>query len=144
MSRSKGADRAAGFSLVELLAVLAILALAAGAMAPRIGAGLDAARARDAALETVQWLGGARQRAMRGVQPVTIRQTAKNTLSMGRGAGSLTLPHTEFRLPGPLRFDPAGGSDGGWVDIKRPGHPGYRLSLDRFLGTVSIAAQGDD
>ena len=142
----------AGFTLLEVVVVLAVLALGLGLLAARGPPRSPALEIRAAAGELAQALRLARARAIAGNRPVAL------TLDLARrswrvdGAPERALPPA-FALSiraagtetlggrlGAIRFAPDGSSTGGWIEIS-DGHRRMSLGVDWLSGRVSLAEQ---
>jgi len=143
MPRSRTA-RAAGFTLVELLVVLAIVALALGVLLPNLGAGSDSVELRAAAVEIRAILRAARSDAIAENRDHLFAIDAS-----GLGYELDGAPH-RFRTGGfaarSLRVEPAariaffatGGSSGGRFAI-RSRRSEQVIEVDSLTGQVALA-----
>lgn len=138
--------RARGFSLVELLVVLAIGALVMAAAVPSSVRFYEGMQRRQAVRNTVTLLATAREQALSSgrAQDVKVRPSARR---IWYGERSHTLPsglslvvHGAAELNrdnvGLIRFYPDGSASGGGVDIRRKDGDGTRISVDWLLGRV--------
>jgi len=142
-----GSSRAGGFSLLELLVVLAIAGLMAAVVLPSGARMYDNMQARGAVRDALAMLAVARNRALTsGVAQDVMVQPAKRLLWTGgreqRLPGNLSLTvHGAAELnrddTGVIRFYPEGGASGGGIDILRADGSGTRISVDWLLGRVS-------
>lgn len=125
--------RAAGFTLVEVLLAIGLLALAGSLVALRIGAGSDRLAVRQAAVATLAALNDARTAALRrgSVVAVDLGEAVPAPRAGGRG-DALTV-----RGPRRIRFFPEGGADGALIVFAR-GSAVLRLRVDAFAGTATI------
>ncbi|MFW5947891.1 MAG: pilus assembly FimT family protein [Gemmatimonadota bacterium] len=135
----------AGYTLVEVMVVLAILGVMAAAAVPALGVWLD--RDPTPAEAVAGLLRDARARALHAARPVTVTlgpagewvAVSENTpLAEGR----LTL--NDAAISGPpgspqirVRFGPSGGADGGPVVVLR-GERSAVVRADRWTGEVTI------
>ena len=119
--------RVAGFTLVEILIVLTIVALAAAVVAPTLGAAVGFGQLRGEARAVVSGLREARAQAMTGGQRADFRLqgsqwrvgTASREVLPGI-AISLDVPPAGIDPDGSfIRFFPDGRSTGGRVQLRR-------------------------
>lgn len=99
-----------GFTLIELVLVLAILAIAAFVVLPSVGRGTEALRLRTEGGRIVALLRDARRQA------VTRREPARVALDRTAGAVTLTLgegsaPSRRVEVPGGFHLDAAEGGE---------------------------------
>lgn len=148
-------NRARGFTLLEILVVLALAAIILALVLPRLGGGLEGLRVRTASRQVAALLRSARVHAIARGQTVAVtvdpRGGTLQVESAGRAGTSrrLTLP-AGIRLavldeaarprgdrPTRIRFSPRGGSDGGALAVTGAGR---RISIvvDPLTGRVSI------
>ncbi|HEX2205098.1 MAG TPA: GspH/FimT family pseudopilin [Longimicrobium sp.] len=143
-----------GFTLVEVLVVLVILAIAAGAVAPAILAPGDDDDVSAAVRETVKLLGSARREAARRGAEVTlsldpgtgrydVRAAGEGASPDSVAAGTLALPAgVTASAPVPraeFRFDPEGG---GWgVPLTLKGSRVAVVEVDRWTGEIRVEAR---
>lgn len=138
--------RRQGFSLVELMVVLAIGGLLVAVAAPASMRFYDNTQKREAVRETMGLFAAARERALStgnpqdvSVQPESRRiwSNAKETV-IPEGLsltvhGAAELNHARV---GVIRFYPDGSASGGGVDILRPDGSGTRINVDWLVGSV--------
>ncbi|MFT7287649.1 MAG: general secretion pathway protein H [Halieaceae bacterium] len=135
-----------GFSLVELLVVLAIASLMMVAAVPSSVRFYDNMQARQAVRSTLNLLSSAREKALASgntqdvhlrpatgrlwlndqerVLPASLRMTVH---------GAAELNHEDI---GVIRFYPDGSSSGGGVDLAREDGSGTRISVDWLVGSI--------
>lgn len=106
---------ARGFTLLELLVVMALMGLAAGLVVPAAQRGIDAAQARGIASDISAVLNGLPVRAFQRGEPLTVNEPALRRLVPD-------LPE-DWRVvvPQPLRYGPTGVASGGQVRLVPPG-----------------------
>lgn len=143
---------AAGFTLVELLVVLAVAALLIGVLPFAVSRFQDAAEYRNTVRQIIAEMVAARQRAIAQGRDVVFRVD----LDGRRYGHDEQLKHrvpevlelrarvaeSEFgadKVAG-IRFLPQGGATGGSIDILRPGGGGVRVSADWLFGRISQEA----
>ncbi|MEM1190638.1 MAG: prepilin-type N-terminal cleavage/methylation domain-containing protein [Pseudomonadota bacterium] len=146
-SRGRGPWSRSGFSLVELLAVLAIIGFLVAVAAPASVGFYRNTQERQAIRETMQVLASARERAMTGAQIVDVRvypqqkriETDRGTYRypdsvslVGRGSRELNEEQAAV-----IRFYPDGSSSGGGVDIQRSAGAVTHVDVDWLLGRIS-------
>ncbi len=158
------ARRPAGFTLVELLVVLAIVAVLAGLLAPNMSGSLGAVRVREAALTLAQDVRYAQMLAVERGRPVCLaidrtrpgHQVKSVEEASDRSAGSSYAAVTEFvgltegvrfeRVEAGespdghkdvLWFDPWGGWSTGRIQLT-DGSRRFEVRLGRSLGVVQV------
>lgn len=148
--RAADASSQAGFTLVELLAVLAILAIAISAFSMSGNRSLDTAKVRALMVRAVADIGRARADAMRGQTERIFYVDVKNRrLSYPATQQMLQLP-PEVTLTATLaaseqykdgsagiRFFPTGGSSGGVLDFGYRGQ-NYQIRVNWLTGNVTL------
>jgi general secretion pathway protein H len=144
--------RSRGYTLIELVLVMAVLAAASMVAVPAIGRGVDGLRVRTEVAGVASFLRSAREQA------VTRGQTHEVTLDAARGAlvvrrvggksiaDGATRRQLSSRLhvapePGrilqPITFLPQGRSSGGAFRVEAVGSRAYVISVDPLTGRVS-------
>lgn len=135
-----------GYTLLEVVAVLLVLALAAGVVAPSASRGVDRLRARAAVAGVASFLRSAREQAMTREQPCeVVIDSEAGTLVLRVGSApraTKTLPPT-LRLvveaaPSPvIAFFPQGRSSGGRLRLIAPGPHVYVITVEPMTGRVA-------
>lgn len=119
-----------GFTLLELLVVMTLVALVAGVVAPAASRGLDAALQR-----------GARQDALALLQSLPVRaQSAGVPQAWDADAlsAALALPESwAWKLERPLRYGPNGVAEGGTVELQVGDGERLRWRVQPFSGEVA-------
>lgn len=132
----------AGFTLLEILVVLAIMAAALGLAAlrgPRHNPTLDL---RSATLQTMQTLRLARALAIAGDRPVLVAIDSATPSLRLPGAPPRTLPAAislSPPVPPVLRFNSDGSAAGGPLDLGN-GHDRVRVSIEGLTGRITAHA----
>jgi general secretion pathway protein H len=144
-------DRQSGFTLVEIIAVLMVLAIVAGLagtrMSARSGSGVLQATAYDLAAR----IRAARARAIRGgADQVVVIDLANRVVNDGAGP-ELSIPaavgiltdtssaEQRSRSAAGIRFHPNGSSTGGTIRLES-GRQAYEIRVNWFTGRVSVQA----
>lgn len=126
-------DSSRGFTLLEMLVVLAIIALATAVVVPAAATWLQAAEARS-------WREDLRVKL---VELPTLAFSRGTPLEVDAEALRTQVPSLptslELRLSQPLRYSPTGAASGGWVEVARPGdrQPLARWQVEPLSGSVS-------
>ena len=148
--------RQRGFTLIEMLVTLGIIALLVAVAAPRIGMGSTTARAQGAAEEVAAQLRSTRASAMASGRPTDfIVDVARGTFASQGSRREIAVPD-EIHLAlftadgaitgkstGAIRFYPDGGSTGGGVAVQSgPLH--FTVAVDWLTGSVSLRRQAPE
>jgi len=141
---------AAGFTLLEILIVLSIMALGAALVIPTFGSGVSNTELKGAARDLAAGMRLARSEAIATRQEtlVTLDIESKN-FTVAKDTRTHVMPKgIEFKLftaqsdlvndkVGSIRFFPDGGSNGGRVTIAS-GERKYEVDVDWLTGRVAI------
>jgi prepilin-type N-terminal cleavage/methylation domain-containing protein len=133
--------RSNGFTLIEMLVTLAILALVTGLAFPAVERAVAASRLRAAAVGTQALLVQARLGAIRLDRPVTVRLTANASTLAADGVGDPVMLESagQFTLsPGPIVFHPDGSATPGTVIVVTP-NATHRFDVDGTTGTTTAS-----
>jgi general secretion pathway protein H len=144
-----------GFSLMELIVVLAILAVAAAVVAPSVGRTADGVRARAEVGAVAAFLRSAREQAVARRQALEVRADAATHALVVRPVGAEGEAAVQARRavspllriaadPPPARvtFFPHGMSSGARFVIAAPGPRAYVITVDALTGRVSTGRGG--
>jgi prepilin-type N-terminal cleavage/methylation domain-containing protein len=144
-----------GFSLVELVVVLAILATAAAVVAPGVGRAADGVRARAEVGAIAAFLRSAREQAVSRHQALEVQVDGERHTLVMRQAGqageagvratravSPLLRIAASPLPPHVTFLPHGMSTGARFAIATPGRRTYVITVDALTGRVSTERTG--
>jgi general secretion pathway protein H len=145
-------DEEAGFTLIEVVCVLAIIGLLAALVLPAVPRATSQARLAGYAVEVAALLKGDRNAAIRDHVPVTttldadrreVRSGASNTVveipADVTFAALLAQRCSGRRAGSTIDFFPGGESCGGAVAISRNG-VGYQIRVNWLTGGVEIVA----
>lgn len=139
--------RTRGFTLLELIAALAIAGLVMAVAVPATATLYDSIRYRQAVRDLVSTLSSARYRAMSAGRPVDVEIRPRER--------SITLNEKVHHLPanvalsvssarelnraevGVIRFYPEGSTSGGSVEVQSDRGRGVRVTVDWLMGTVT-------
>ena len=135
-----------GFTLVELVVTLFVLALAVGVAAPSIARGVDTVRTRAEAGGVATFLRAAREKAITHNRTYEVRVRPEESLVELRTGDAVSATK---RLAAGVRvtaeppsartitFLPQGLTSGGRLRVEMPGRQGYLITLDALTGRVS-------
>ena len=136
---------ARGFTLLELIVTLVVLAVAVGLVAPTIGRGTETLRARAEVAGFSATFRHAREQAITTRQPYTVTVNPPNRLVIvttgedevrwTRALSSRVDIRAETPSSLAVRFEPQGTSSGGEYRL-RSGKITYRVTVDPVTGRV--------
>lgn len=142
--------RQAGFTLVELLAVLVVLALVVGLAATQLGTRHGGAALEAAAHEIASRCRAARAAAIRQAASRTVViDMGRRTVTAGNDVPPFTIPDTvsvtsetsvaeqQGRTVAGIRFFPNGASTGGRVRLET-GRQAYEVRVNWLTGRVAV------
>ncbi|MGD1926304.1 MAG: Tfp pilus assembly protein FimT/FimU [Paracoccaceae bacterium] len=137
MLRFNGAfgRRAPGFSLLEMMVVLILIALASGLVVTRVGAGKDVADTRRALQEMTSALANARRSAIRSGRPRLV-ELSQDGVTTFRTTEMPNLQEQSSAKSILVRFFPDGSSTGGRIILRAP--VSATLTIGRFVGGVTV------
>lgn len=146
-------DREAGFALIEIVCVLAIIGLLAAIILPAIPRATTRARLESYAVATAALLKADRSAALRRRVPVaTAVDAAQRSIRSGVSGRIVRLPQdvsvktmlaqhcADRNAGGSIDFFPSGMSCGGVIALARPGM-GFEVRVNWLTGGVEIVAQ---
>jgi general secretion pathway protein H len=140
-------ERQYGFSLIELMAVIAVVGLIVAVAAPASMQFYRNTQERQAIRETMQVLASARERAMLRAQSVDVEinpgrrfistegkryEFPAGVTVTGRGSRELNRDQAAV-----IRFYPDGSSSGGGIDIRRSAGAVTAVDVDWLLGRIT-------
>jgi general secretion pathway protein H len=144
--------RDAGFTLIEVVCVLAIVALLAALALPAIPRATSRARLEAYALEAAAILTADRNAAIRGHAAIaTVMDSSARVIRSGAGAQRILLPRDvafdallaatcNGRTAGPtIEFFPSGMSCGGTIDLRR-GDVGFQIRVNWLTGGAEVVS----
>jgi general secretion pathway protein H len=142
--------RARGVTLLELLIVMALMALLAGVVMPMFGGGVSTTELRSSARQIAAGLRSARSEALaQRRETFLVLDVAGKRFKVGQDPKEHKLPGgVELKLftaqndlvdasTGAIRFFPDGGSNGGRITIAA-GTRKYEVDVDWLTGRVAI------
>ena len=119
------------FTLLELLLVLALLALMAGIVAPAVVRGLQAAEERGASVDLQAVLAGLPVRAFGRAEALAVDAAALRRLC------ETCPPEWALSVEPTLQYDVSGVASGGRVVLQPPGREAYVWRVAPVSGTVA-------
>jgi len=150
-AESRVLSRDAGFTLMEMIIVMAIMGLMLGLLVHRIGLTNTGLSLRGATNELAAGLREARSAAIATNRPVSIAIDPAQGAWLTPGGERKTLPQTaSLKLvtvssqarkadKGDIRFDPDGSSSGGRIELTE-GKRRMQIGIDWLTGRVSVAS----
>ena len=140
----------AGYTLLELIVVLAIISFAAAVMLPRVGAGGDRVALRAATIQLAAGLQATRNEAMSASKETAFvidiahrrywADGAVKARSLASGIGIVTgnRPGEAVSLGrATVRFQPDGSASGGWIGLRAKNHSAS-ITVDWLTGASRI------
>jgi len=138
---------ATGFTLIEIVLVLVLLAVAGVVVAPAIRPALDSVRAEAAVRRTASFLDDARRRAVleRKVLVVRCKPGEERLVLLGAASGERAFPvppavEIVSCRPEEMRYFPQGSADGMTLLLRDRGGRERSLSVGSFTGLSRIDA----
>ncbi len=141
-----------GFTLLEMLAVILLIGIAAAAVSVSVSRGLAAARVRAASGELAATLRATRAQAIVQGQQKLFELDTRDRSYHGADGRTARLPEgmqlsiTSAREDQPdnhtgrIRFFPDGSSTGGHIILKR-GTREWRVNVEWLTGAISVASR---
>ena len=127
--------RGRGFTLLELLVVLALGAMLTGIAVPALLRGLDSARERGAVSDVTAMLAGLPAFAFQRGEPLALSAS-----DLARMAPALP-DGWRLEVDGALRYSAAGVAEGGAVTLRAPGREPLRWQVTPQSGVVDAPAR---
>jgi general secretion pathway protein H len=132
--------RQGGFTLIEMIVVLAVLGLALSLVLLHGGAGSPALEFDSAVREVAGTLRLARSRAIADDRPVTV-VIAPQSFQLDGGAAIVLPPMLSMTGNGLIRFLPDGGSSGGQITLHMA-ERAMTIDVDWLTGRVHLLSHG--
>jgi prepilin-type N-terminal cleavage/methylation domain-containing protein len=145
---SGGRAAARGFTLIELIVTLFVLAVAAALVAPAMGRSVDAIRGRAEVSGMAAYLRAAREQSITSGVPLEVRLVPEtrtllvlvagsDAVRSSRGFTALLAIEPEPPTATGVTFQPQGLSTGGIFRILAPGQRRYVVVVDALTGRVT-------
>ena len=132
-----------GFTLLELLVVLVIVALAGSIIAFGVGGGLENMRLRTASKQLAAVLRHARDQAASLKTKISVQVDQEKRSVVVQGGGYDLPEDVQVKESVTVEFFPSGGSSGGEVVLENRRGRSYRISVDRLTGVPRILQRED-
>lgn len=144
-------DRQSGFTLVEIIAVLMVLAIVAGLAGTRMSARSGSGVLQTTAYDLAARIRAARSRAIRGGADQVVVIDLANRVVKDGGGPELSIPaaigiltdtssaEQRSRSAAGIRFHPNGSSTGGTIRLES-GRQAFEIRVNWFTGRVSVQA----
>ena len=144
--------RRAGYTLIELVLVMAVLAVASMVAAPAVGRAVDGIRVRTEVAGIASFLRSVREQAVTRRQAhevaldaeqrtLLVRRVGRDAISGGETRRQLSpllhLKPLTGSFPQPITFMPQGNSSGGSFRIEATGPRAYVITVDPLTGRVT-------
>jgi prepilin-type N-terminal cleavage/methylation domain-containing protein len=145
---SPGGRAARGFTLIELVVTLFVLAVAAALVAPALGRSVDSIRGRTEVSGMAAYLRAAREQAITSGLPLEVRLIPETRTLMilvagsdevrsSRGFSTLLAIEPDPPTATGVTFMPQGLSTGALFRILAPGNRQYVVAVDALTGRVT-------
>lgn len=141
-----------GYTLIELVVVLAVLAIAAAVVGPAVGRTVDGMRVRAEVAAFAGFLRAAREQAIaRQVAYEVVLEPAPRTLQLRRSGAGDGVAQARRTFSAGLRIEaaapqvtfwPHGMSSGARFAIDAPGPRRYVITVDALTGRVAMLPSG--
>ena len=143
LRRAKNLGAGWGFTLIELVIVLIVLAVASSLAIPAIRPALESVRMEAAARGTASFLDKVRQRAVLERKVFVVRcRTQENQLEL-EGDNPFAIPEKVALVlcsPGEVKYYPQGSATGLTLILRDRGGRERRLTVGAFTGLARVGA----